>query len=69
MDKYTLEIVLESKYYVHFHLYVNDVLTTNQQEISMNKSEFERFFKVLFKGSKGNCVKIYSYNPPTQFYP
>ncbi len=69
MDSYVLSIVLESEHYVHFDFYVNNVLTTPGQPISMKKEEFERFFKILFRGSKGNCVRVYSQNPPTQFYP
>ncbi len=69
MDKYVVEIVMESEHYVHFYFYVNNVLTTPNQPISMKKDEFDRFYKVMFRGSKGNCVRVYSTNPPTQFYP
>ncbi|MBM7855469.1 hypothetical protein JOC37_001866 [Desulfohalotomaculum tongense] len=69
MDKYQLVIVLESKYYIHFDMYVNGVLTNPQHPICMNKGEFDRFFKMLFRGSKGNCIRMYSHSPPTQFYP
>lgn len=69
MDKYRLVVVLESKYFIHFDMYVNGVLTNPQHPICMKKEEFDRFFKIMFKGSRGNCVKMHSFSPPTQFYP
>ncbi|WP_238442370.1 hypothetical protein [Desulfofalx alkaliphila] len=59
---------METRLYIHFNLIVNNVLTNTQYPICMKKDEFDQFYKVLFKGSRGKCIRTYSQFPPAQFY-
>lgn len=69
MNQYRLSIVRVTRRHTFFHLFVNGALTNTDGYICMENGEFDRFFKDLFKSSRGNCVKAYSTNPPCEFYP
>lgn len=69
MNRYQISIVRKTRFHIFFNLYVNGVQANTEGYLCLETKDFERFFKDLFKSSRGNCIKTYSSNPPTEFYP
>lgn len=57
MNKYKLINVMETKEYVYLKIFVNDNLINPEGLIRMKPQEYDQFFKDLFRGSRGNCIK------------
>ncbi len=68
MNEYRLTIVKETQHHVFFNFFVNGCLSNLDGFICMGKENFDRLYKDLFKASKGNCIKAFCCNPPTEFY-
>lgn len=68
MNQYRITIVKETPNHIFFNLFVNSSLTNLQGQLCLSRDDFDRFFKDLFKSSKGNCIKSYCCNPTTEFY-
>jgi hypothetical protein len=69
VNRYQIIIVRKTRFHIFFNLFVNNILTNTDGYICMEKEDFDRFFKDLFRSSRGNCFKAYSINPPAEFYP
>ncbi|MCL2337879.1 MAG: hypothetical protein FWC60_10705 [Firmicutes bacterium] len=67
-NEYLLTIIKITSRHIFFNLYVNGSLASSEGYICLTKEDFERFFRDLFRSSKGRCAKNYSTNPPTEFY-
>lgn len=68
LSEYRLTIVRETPDHIFFNFFVNGSLGNTDGFICLNKVDFDQLFKDLFKSSKGNCIKAYCCNPPTEFY-
>lgn len=69
MNRYYISIVRKTRHHIFFNFFVNGALSNTDGYICMETRDFDRFYKDLFKSSRGNCVKAYSTNPPCEFYP
>ena len=68
INQYELSIVKITKGHVFFNLIVNGYLANTDGYICISKEDFEQLYRDLFRSSKGRCAKIFSTNPPTEFY-
>ena len=68
MNKYRLVIVKQTRHHVFFNLLVNDGISNTNGHNCLPLEEFNRLYRDLFRASRGNCVKEFCFNPPTEFY-
>ena len=68
MNRYQLIIIKKSRFHIFFNFFVNDSLANTEGYICLETEDFDQFYKDLFKSSRGQCIKAYSTNPPTEFY-
>lgn len=68
VNEYRMTIVKETPDHIFFNLFVNSSLSNLQGFICLSRTDFDQLFKDLFKSSRGNCIKAYCCNPPTEFY-
>lgn len=67
-NEYLLSIVRITRHHVFFNLFVNGNLSNTDGYICLPTGDFDRLFRDLFRSSRGRCVKVFSQNPPTEFY-
>lgn len=67
-NEYRLSIVKVTRHHVFFDFYVNGTRANTDGYICLAQEDFDRLFRDLFRSSKGHCIKVYSQNPPTEFY-
>ena len=58
MNQYKLVIVVETKEHVYIRIFVNDTLINPEGLIRLKQAELDQLFRDLFKGSKGNCIRM-----------
>jgi len=58
LNQYKLVIVVETKEHVYIRIFVNDILINPEGLIRLKQSELDQLFRDLFKGSRGNCIRM-----------
>ncbi|MGQ9823946.1 MAG: hypothetical protein ACUVSK_02940 [Desulfotomaculales bacterium] len=57
MNEYRLVVVVETKEHAYVRMFVNNVLVNPEGLLRFKHAELDQFFKDLFRGSKGKCIK------------
>ncbi len=58
MNQYKLVTVVETKEHVYIRIFVNDILINPEGLIRLKHAELDQLFRDLFKGSRGNCIRL-----------
>jgi len=58
LNQYKLVTVVETKEHVYIRIFVNDTLINPEGLIRLKQAELDQLFRDLFKGSRGNCIRI-----------
>jgi len=57
LNEYKLIITRETPTSIYFNFFTNNELINKNDSLCLKREEFDQFFKDLFKGSRGNCIR------------